>query len=403
MPIYKYKALTSDKRTISGLVEATSESIAIETLEEKGMSIVNLEEQTKLFSGSFSALQFFNRIKAKDIVIFSRQFSVLISANVTLVQSLKILSKQVENVRLKAVVGEIAEEIDGGARLSDSLAKRPDVFSNFYINVIRSGETSGKLDEVLNYLADELEKDYDMVSKIKGAMIYPAFIISGLFIVGIFMMVSVVPKLTAVITESGGELPLPTKVLIFVSEFFVKFWIIIIVALISLAVGVYYFKKTAYGKRFFDTMLLRLPIFGTLFQRIYLVRFTRSLQTLILGGVNISKGLAITAEVVTNEIYRDLIIETIKEVEDGNSITSVFENSEEIPKMVSQMMSIGEKSGRLDTVLGRITDFYSREINNIIANLMSLLEPIIMVVMGVGVGLMVAAIILPMYKMASTF
>lgn len=403
MPIYKYKALTSDKRTISGLVEATSESIAIETLEEKGMSIVNLEEQTKLFSGSFSALQFFNRIKAKDIVIFSRQFSVLISANVTLVQSLKILSEQVENVRLKAVVGEIAEEIDGGARLSDSLAKRPDVFSNFYINVIRSGETSGKLDEVLNYLADELEKDYDMVSKIKGAMIYPAFIISGLFIVGIFMMVSVVPKLTAVITESGGELPLPTKVLIFVSEFFVKFWIIIIVALISLAVGVYYFKKTAYGKRFFDTMLLRLPIFGTLFQRIYLVRFTRSLQTLILGGVNISKGLAITAEVVTNEIYRDLIIETIKEVEDGNSITSVFENSEEIPKMVSQMMSIGEKSGRLDTVLGRITDFYSREINNIIANLMSLLEPIIMVVMGVGVGLMVAAIILPMYKMASTF
>lgn len=148
---------------------------------------------------------------------------------------------------------------------------------------------------------------------------------------------------------------------------------------------------------------MRLPIFGTLFQRIYLVRFTRSLQTLLLGGVNISKALAITAEVVTNDVYRDLIKNTIKEVEDGNSISSVFETSEQIPKMVSQMMSIGERSGRLDTVLGRITDFYTREVNNIIANLMTLMEPIIMVVMGVGVGFMVAAIILPMYQMASSF
>jgi len=403
MPIFKYKASSAGNKTSSGLVEAANESAAYEFLESKGLAVTSLKEGAQPLGGNFSISVFLNRIKPKDIVIFSRQFSVLISANVTLVQALKILSDQIENKQLQAVVTGVAEEIDGGARLSDSLARRPEVFSNFYINVVKSGETSGKLDEVLNYLADELEKDYDMTSKIKGAMIYPAFIISGLAIVGIFMMVSVVPKLTAVIIESGGQLPFATKVLIGLSAFLTKFWLALLIAMAAAFFGLRYFLKTSQGKKFFDNLLLRLPIFGTLFQRIYLVSFTRSLQTLLLGGVNISKALAITAEVVTNDVYRDLIKNTIKEVEDGNSISSVFETSEQIPKMVSQMMSIGERSGRLDTVLGRITDFYTREVNNIIANLMTLMEPIIMVVMGVGVGFMVAAIILPMYQMASSF
>lgn len=401
MPIFKYKALAKDRRIVIGLIDATSEAVATEILEEKGMSIINLEEQGGGFS--FSPAAFFKKIKNKDIVIFARQFSVLIAANVTVVLSLKILTDQVENPNFRKVVGEIAEEIDGGARLSDSLAKRPKIFSNFFVNVIKSGETSGKLDEVLNYLADELEKDYDMTSKIKGAMIYPAFIITGLVGVGIFMMVSVVPKLTAVITESGGELPFATKVLIGISAFLTNTWPVLIILAVGAFFGLHYFRKTPAGKSFFDALLLRLPVFGLLFQRIYLVRFTRSLQTLIVGGVNISKALAISSEVVSNQVYKNLIEETIKEVEDGNSISCVFENSPRIPKMVSQMMSIGEKSGRLDSVLGRITDFYGREISNIITNLMSLMEPIIMIVMGVGVGLMVAAIILPMYKMASSF
>lgn len=403
MPIFRYKVSSQDRRTTTGLVEAANENAAYDILTDKGLLVVSLEEEIRIFGGASSVTSFLNRIKPKDIVIFSRQFSVLISANVTLVQALKILSEQIESKQLQIVVAGVAEEIDGGARLSDSLARHPDVFSNFYINVVRSGETSGKLDEVLNYLADELEKDYDMMSKIKGAMIYPAFIVSALGVVGIFMMVSVVPKLTAVITESGGELPLPTKILIAISAFLTKFWIPLIVLLAVSFFALRRFIKTPNGKTAFDTLLLQLPIFGTLFKRIYLVRFTRSLQTLLMGGVNISKALAITAEVVTNDVYKNLIKETIAEVEDGNSISSIFETSEQIPKMVSQMMSIGERSGRLDAVLGRITDFYTREINNIIANLMTLMEPIIMVVMGVGVGLMVAAIILPMYKMASSF
>lgn len=400
MGVYKYRAIDKEGKSVSGLAEAESESLAIELLKEKGLEIVSLYE-TNMDSGVGNFM--FGRVSAKELVAFSRQFSVLISANVALVQSLKLLIDQTSNVKLKMAISEIADDIDEGERLSGALAKKPEIFSKFYVNVVKSGETSGKLDEVLNYLADELEKDYDMNSKIRGAMIYPIFVFCGLGTVGIIMMVFVVPKLTAVITESGGELPVPTKILIAISGFLQNFWWLVFLLIIGAVVGMKFLIKIPQMKLTIDKLMLRLPIFGKLFQRIYLVRFTRSLHTLLIGGVNISKALAIVAEVVDNRVYKDLILLTKKEIEDGNSISSAFTNSNEVPGMVSQMMSIGEKTGKLDVILSRITDFYTREINNIIANLMTLMEPIIMVVMGVGVGIMVAAIILPMYNMASNF
>lgn len=397
MPVYKYKALNSEKKTISGLVEAASEDEAIELLRDNELSIVSLNEESK---GIKKNVLVFGGVKVKDVVVFSRQFSVLVSANVTLVQSLKLLVDQTKSPKLQMVISEIANEVDGGARLSDSMAKHPKVFSGFYVNIVKSGETSGKLDEVLNYLADELEKDYDMTSKIKGAMIYPAFVMSGLGVVGAVMMIVIVPKLTGMMQETGGELPVATRILISVSNFLAGYWWFILILMASSFFGSKYFYATPLGKKFFGTLILRLPIFGKLFQRIYLVRFTRSLQTLLMGGVSITKALSIVADVVNNYVYKTLIDETRKEIEEGNSISTVFLKSKEIPSMVTQMMAIGEKTGRLDTILGRITDFYTREVNNIVANLMTLMEPIIMVIMGIGVGIMVAAVIMPMYNMA---
>jgi type IV pilus assembly protein PilC len=399
MPNFKYQAMDSHGKEISGSLEAASPEQASAILGNKKLKIISISENEgfSLNNMNFS----FGRVKPKDLVIFSRQFSVLVAANVALVQSLKLLVDQTENPKLKSVVADIANEVDGGARLSDTFAKYPNIFSNFYINVVKSGETSGKLDEVLNYLADELEKDYDMMSKIKGAMIDPAFVLSALGGVGIVMMVFIVPKLTSMMTESGVELPITTKILIGVSAFLSTFWVYILIFLVGSAVGLKFAMKRPDVKHVMDVLLLKMPIFGNLFKRIYLVRFTRSLQTLIIGGVSISKALSITAEIVTNSVYKNLIEETKKEVEDGNSISSVFIKSPMIPNMVSQMMSIGEKTGRLDVILERITDFYGREIDNIIANLMSLMEPVIMVVMGIGVGIMVAAIMMPMYNMGS--
>lgn len=400
MSVFKFKALDSENKTVTGLVEAPTEDAAVEVLHEKSLEVLYTREES---TNAFGQLPIFNKIKIKDVVIFSRQFAVLISANVAMVQSLKIVTEQTESPKLKMTISKIADEVDAGTRLSEAMAKYPDVFSDFYVSVIKSGETSGKLEEILVYLADEMEKDYDIISKVKGAMIYPAFVMGGLLIVGTVMMIFVVPKLTSMLTDSGTELPFATRALIATSSFMVNFWWLAIIIIVVVSVIVKRFIKTQGGRRMFDLFKLRMPIFGTLFQRIYLVRFTRSMNTLILGGVTITKSLKIASEVVSNQIYKELIEETIRQVEDGNSISAIFSNSKEIPRMVSQMMSIGEKTGKLDIVLSKVSDFYTREINNIVANLMTLMEPIIMVIIGVAVGLMVAAIILPMYNMANSF
>lgn len=383
----------------SGMVEANNRDYVEEILREKGLSIVAIAEK----SASRLNLDFLNRIKIKDIVIFSRQFSVLVSANVAMVQSLKILVDQTNNPTFKTVISKIADEVDAGSPLSEALGKRPKIFSNFYVSVVRSGETSGRLDEVLSYLADEMEKDYDMMSKVKGAMIYPAFVLLSLGVVGVVMMIFVVPKLTAILTETGVQLPLTTRILIGTSSFMSNFWWLIIIIGVALFFGLRFYISRPRGRKQFDFLKLKLPIFGRLFQLIYLVRFTRSMNTLIVGGVTIAHGLEVASEVVSNEIYQELIKKTIKEVEDGNSISSVFMDSKVIPKMVSQMLNIGEKTGKMDVILARITDFYGREISTMVANLMTLMEPIIMIMMGVAVGIMVAAIILPMYNLATSF
>ncbi|MDP3043157.1 MAG: type II secretion system F family protein [bacterium] len=402
MAVFKYKVSDREGKTKQGLAEAVSENMAAEALQERGFSIISIKEQS-VFKGVKQGFALFNRIKSKDLVIFSRQFAVMISANVAMVQALKIVAEQTDNLKLKAVVLDVSNEVDSGSKLSDGLAKRPNVFSNFFISVVRSGETSGKLDEVLNYLADEMEKDYDMTSKIKGAMIYPAFVFCGLGAVGIIMMVFVIPKLTGILQETGAELPFATRILIGTSGFLQNYWWLLIIIIIALIFGVRFLISIPQGRKYLDILKLKLPVFGKLFQKIYLVRFTRSLNTLIVGGVAISNGLKITSEVVSNTVYRRLIEETIKEVEDGNSISSVFINSKEIPKMVSQMMSIGEKTGKLDLILERLTDFYAKEVTNTVANLMTLMEPLIMVIIGVAVGIMVAAIIMPMYNLAGQF
>ena len=401
MPIFKYKAINNKGKTIKGLVDASDKRQAAETLEERDLQLVSITEGSDDLELKF--LYTINPIKIKDLVIFSRQFAVLISANVALVQALHILIDQTENIRLKIAISEMASEVDAGARLSDVMARRPEIFSSFFINVVRSGETSGRLDDILTYLANEMEKDYDLNSKIKGAMIYPIFVISGLFIVGGIMMVFVVPKLTAILTETGTKLPWATRMLINTSWFIAHFWWLIILAIIGLFMGVKAYIKTPQGKRNFDFLRLKLPVFGKLFQYIYLVRFTRSMNTLITGGVNISHSLVITADVIDNAVYKDLIKETARSVEDGNPLSTVFINSPEVPSMISHMMSVGEKTGKLDVILENISRFYSREVDGIISNLMALMEPFIMVMMGIGVGIMIAAIIMPMYNLSANF
>ncbi|MDD2680579.1 MAG: type II secretion system F family protein [Patescibacteria group bacterium] len=402
MPIFKYKAKNNTSgRSKSELTVALNQSELVASLRRRDYNVVSMSDISDSLEAKIHLI--LNPIKVKDLVIFSRQFSVMIAANMPVVESLLILIDQTNSFSLKNMIANIAFEVDSGSLLSDSFARRPAVFSEFFINIIKSGETSGKLDEVLTYLADEMEKSYDMSSKIKSAMIYPSFILVALTGVGVMLMVYVIPNLTAMLTETGMKLPISTRIIIAISTFMRDYLILIVLVLIGLAMGARYYLKTDMGKRQLDSFKLRMPIFGKLFKYIYLMRFTRSLSTLLKGGVTITHSLEITANVVGNVIYRDLILQTLKAINDGNSLASVFETSDDVPKMVPQMISIGERTGQLDNVLDKITDFYSRESAAMLANLSSLMEPMIMVIMGLGVGVMVAAILMPMYNMASQF
>lgn len=400
MPIFRYQARDKKNEVVAGVVQAVSTEVAEELLADQGFTIFNLKEEKEGFFQK--SLNILNRVKIKDLVVFSRQLAVIISATIPLVQGLRILVNQTENEFLRGIISEVADDVEGGAKLSAALSRHPKTFSNFYISIIKSGETAGKLDEILSYLADQQERDYDLISKIRGAMIYPIFILAGLFIVGTLMMVIVVPQLTSVLKETGAELPLSTKVLIEISNFLVNFWWLLFLIIIGGIVALGGVIKTRTGRHYWDLFKLRLPIFGKLFQKIILVRTTRSLNTLMAGGVTLSKSLEIVADVAGNSIYHDLILETRREVESGNPIATVFLASNEVPPMVSQMLSLGEKTGRLDEILNKLANFYEREVSNTVNNLTSLLEPLIMLIMGVAVGLLVAAIILPMYNLASS-
>lgn len=400
MATYNFKAinpLNNHKET--GQVDAIDETQATDTLSSRGLQIVSLKEVT--VRSAWSVMDLIERVNTKDLVAFSRQFAVMVGASVPVVETLKVLSQQTQKPKLKRIVAEISDEVDSGDTLSGALAKRPELFSNFYISVVKSGEQSGKLDDALNYIADEMEKDYDMNSKIKGAMIYPLFVIVMMAAIGVLMMMFVVPKLTAIIVETGSELPLATRIMIAISGFLISYWWVLVVIIIAAFFAIRFYLKSKIGREQFDYLILKLPIFGELLQMIFLVRFTRSMNTLILGGVNISSSLRVAGEVVSNSYYQHLIEETIAEVQSGNSICTVFVRTKEIPSMVSQMMLVGEKTGKLDVSLEKVTNFYNREITTMLANLMSLIEPSLMVVMGLGVGVMVAAILLPMYNVVS--
>lgn len=399
MAEFSYKARNKEGEVINGVVVAPSENIAYGILRDKRLTIVSLKEQKKL--KIFKGLSFGSAVKAKDIVVFARQLSVMISSNVPIVRALRVLVRQTDNVHLKTVISDIADEVDGGAKLSQSMARYPKVFSNFFIQMIRSAETTGRLDEILEYLANQAEKDYDLKGKAKGAMIYPAFILGAFFLIGAGMMMFVLPQITGIFAESDVELPITTKIFMGASDFLLAYWWLVAIVIIGLFIGYRMLLRTEAGRRRIDIAKIRLPIVGSIFSHLYLSRLTRSLSTLLASGVPLTKSLDIVADVVGNTLYHDLTKQTIKEVEAGASITTVYVTSKDIPIMLSQMMSVGEQSGQLDKILIKIADFYARELENALNNLTSLIEPVIMVILGVGVGFLVSAIILPLYNLSS--
>lgn len=400
MPIYIYRAKNFKGEVQAGTVDAAGPQAAADVLRGHNLVVVELNEEGAQV-GLRTRLKVFDKVHPRDVVIFSRQLATMISATLPLVQGLRILAEQQDNQLFKSILQNITARVDGGARLSVAMNQYPDVFSNFFVSVVQTGETSGKLDESLVYLADQLEKDYDLVSKIRAAMYYPAFILGGIIVVAIIMVTYVIPQLESVLVGMQAKLPWSTRALLGASNFFRDYWWILVIVVALLFWWLRSWGGTEEGKRQIDRLKLKLPIFGKLFRWVYITRLTRTLYTLLVGGVKIIEALNVTAEVIGNSVYSDIIKKTAQRVEAGDTMSSVLRRETEVPLMVSQVIEVGEKTGKLPFTLQKISDFYGRELDNAVKGLSSLLEPIIMVILGVGVGILMAAVIMPIYNISS--
>lgn len=397
---FEYKARDRQGKIIAGIVVASDNARAEQLLLENGLTIVELERKNESSLDRFNP--FGKSVKNKDLVLFSRQLATLVSARVPILQSLRILEEQVGGSFLAVICRDLIASVENGESLSLALSKFPNVFGNVYTSLVRSGEVSGSLDKSLTYLADQLEKDYELKGKVKGAMTYPIFVISALGIVGVLMFKFVLPKLTSVLEEQGGELPTVSKILIGFTHFFDKMWWIILLAIAGLVIGIKYIISTKSGKYYWDRMKISLPLVGEIFKKIYLARFARNLSTLVRGGIPILKAMEIVAEIVNNVIYREILLDTAKKITEGKSISEGLVNHSEFPNIVTQMVSVGEQTAQLDDILGKLASFYEKEVDTKVATLTTLLEPLIMIILGLGVGVLVAGILLPIYNIASS-
>ncbi|TSA57613.1 type II secretion system F family protein [bacterium] len=394
---FNYQARTTLGEVRTGTVDAANEQVAIEALNRRNFTIISIEPAGK---GMSFEISFLNRVKRKDLVVFSRQLATLVEAKVPLVEALNTLSAQTTNKYFKDIIYEVANDVNGGTAFSLALAKYPKGFSEFYISMIESGEISGNLQNTLTYLADYLENNYDLMRKIKGAMMYPAFIVFTLLVVGTLMLVFVIPQLTSMLIESGQELPVATKMLVAVSDLMIAFWWLIIPGIFGSVIGIYLLvKRTKKGKVVWDSVIIRTPGIRGILMNIYITRFAENFSTLVSAGIPIVKALKITGNIVGNTEYKVLIYRVADKVGTGENISSVFAKSKLIPPIVNSILSIGEKTGKLDSVLKNISRFYKREVDAVVGNITKLIEPIMMIVMGIAVAILVAAILMPIYNM----
>ncbi len=399
---FNYLARTPEGETQRGTIEASSRQAALQTLQNRRLIVVKLQsiEEVSLLS---KRLKIFERVKRKEVFVFFRELSILVGADVPLVQSLKTLSQRMENPYFKEVVFEVANDVDGGAAFSKALSSYPKVFSNFSINLIKSGEIAGRLQECLNYLADYLEKEYYLISKVRGAMTYPIFILGAFLSVGVLVLVMVIPQLTAILTEAGQELPWSTRLVIATSEF-VRSWGWSIFLLLVVA-GVFFwrYKKTDRGKAVWDKTKLRIPVFGKILQKTYLARLADNLSALIKGGVSIIQALNVSGEVIGNTVFQQIIWQARDEVRVGRSMSSSLEKHKEFPPLFSQMVKTGERTGKLETILEKLSTFYNKEVSNVVDNLSQLIEPVLLIFLGIGVAVLVFSVFMPIYNLAGGF
>src|SRR6185436_1461193 len=396
MPLFQYTARTLKGELVNDKIELASRDDVIAHLRKNRMVVVQVRQAPKEFKLS---LKFGSGIKTRDVVILTRQFATMINAGLPLVQALDILAKQSENKVLAEVTRAVVFDVESGHTVADALAKHPNAFNELYVNMVAAGEAGGILDTILMRLATFLEKNDALVRKVKGAMIYPAVIMSVAAIAIVVLLIFVIPVFEGMFSSVGLALPMPTRIVIGASRFLKSYWWIVLAVVVT---GSYMFKKyyaTSNGKLNIDRLMLKMPVLGDVLRKSAVSRFTRTLGTLISSGVSILEGLEITAKTAGNRVIQDAIMLSRSSIAGGDTIAQPLQKSKVFPPMVISMIAVGEQTGGLDEMLSKIADFYDEEVDAAVSNLLSLLEPIMIVFLGVVVGGMVVAMYLPIFDM----
>jgi type IV pilus assembly protein PilC len=403
MAKFKYNSRTQEGELQTGFVDAANREAAINILTGHDLFVLSLEEAEKL-RWFDKLLSFFNRVKTVDMMIFTRQFATLMESKMPLSNSLQALHRQTKNTILKEAIFEISSDVDAGLSLSQAMERQGKFFSPFYINMIRSAEVTGRLEEAMMFLADYLDKEVMWKSRIRNALIYPSILLVLFALVAGVMLVTVFPQIEPIFEETGVTLPLITQVFLFSGNFIIQWWWAIILILILLIFLLIDYFQSDEGKVVANELVTKIPIFGNLFKKMYVARFAESTSVLIKGGIPITQAIEIAGHAIGNVIYRDILHEVAEGVRGGETLSNLLSQNEYyFPVLVGQMVAIGEGTGRLDEILSRVSSFYTREVNDLLNNLVELIQPILVAIIGVFVGLLFASILIPIYNLAQAF
>lgn len=400
--IFKYQAIDDKGAKQEGTIDAVSRDVAITSLQRRGFTVSSVEEAEETQGFLSANLTLFESVTNRDVVLLSRQISTLFEAQVSALRIFRLLASESEKPLMQRVLTEVADDLQAGTTISKALSKHPKVFSPFYVNMVRAGEEAGKLDETFIYLADYLDRTYEIMSKARNALIYPAFVIATFFIVMILMMTLVIPKISQILIDAGQEVPLYTQVVISISNFFVTYGAFLLIVLVIGGFFMFRYVQTEAGKAAWDRLILSTPFVGELYRKLYLGRIADNLATMLGSGISMVQATEITASVVGNSVYEEIFMDVSRAIKGGGTISGAVANRPEVPGIMSAMIKVGEETGELGSILKTLAKFYQREVMNAVDTLVDLIEPFMIVVLGLGVGILLASVLIPIYNISAS-
>jgi type II secretory pathway component PulF len=399
--LYKYAAVDKDGNKLSGTVDSATLEAAMNAIQRRGLVIASIKAADVNEGGFLSKkLTFFEKVKSRDVVLLSRQLATLFASQISALRIFRLIGAEAENPALRGHLNEIADDLQGGTSISKALARHPKIFSTFYVNMVRAGEESGKLDETFTFLADSLERQYAIISKAKNAMIYPIFVVATFIAVMVLMLTMVIPKLTSILVESGQEIPLYTRAVMSVSDFFVHYGLFMLFAVM---IGGFFFwrwSRTPEGNLALSGIKLDTPYVGKLYRKLYLARIASNLSTMLAAAIPIVKTLEITGDIMDNAVFSGIIKEATEDVKGGVSLSGAFAKHKDIPGIMVAMFRVGEESGEMAEILKTMARFYEREVSEAVDALVGLIEPAMVVALGLGVGFLLASVLIPIYNVS---